>query len=97
MSGIKVSPEAVTAFNSIKKQDKKWVFLEIDRSNTVVPTQFGEGRYTETREEDKKIFDEEVKAKLSEDQPLYIVYEFQFTKKEEKQKKDFLLCIGKSC
>ena len=83
MSGIKVSPEAVTAFNSIKqKRTKKWAFFEIDSSNTVVPTQFGEGRYIEIREEDKKIFDGEVKAKLSDNQPLYIVYEFQFRNKE---------------
>ena len=81
VSGIEVSPEAMTAFNSIKqKGTKKWAFFEIE-GNTVVPTQFGEGRDIETREEDKKIFDEEVKAKLSEDQPLYIVYKFQFTKK----------------
>ena len=83
MSEIKVSPEAVAAYNSLKdKHAKKWIFFEIDSSNTVVPTQFGEGRYTETREEDKKIFDGEMKAKLSQQQPLYIVYEFQYKNKE---------------
>uniref|UniRef100_A0A1X7TW37 ADF-H domain-containing protein n=1 Tax=Amphimedon queenslandica TaxID=400682 RepID=A0A1X7TW37_AMPQE len=75
MAEIKVSPDVKAMFDSINLNSaKKWAFFEIDRtSNTVVLTQSGERRAIETREEDKKIFEEEVKAKLRDDQPLYIL------------------------
>ncbi|XP_019857369.1 PREDICTED: cofilin-like [Amphimedon queenslandica] len=83
MAGIEVSPDAKAMFDSIKNhRTKKWAFFEIDRSKKVVPTQSGEGRDITKREEDKKIFEGEVKAKLRDDQPLYILYDFQFTTKE---------------
>uniref|UniRef100_A0A1X7TVX3 ADF-H domain-containing protein n=1 Tax=Amphimedon queenslandica TaxID=400682 RepID=A0A1X7TVX3_AMPQE len=71
MAGIEVSPDAKAMFDSIKNhRTKKWAFFEIDRSKKVVPTQSGEGRDITKREEDKKIFEGEVKAKLRDDQPL---------------------------
>lgn len=83
MDGIIISPDTKALFESIKTHHaKKWAFFEIDRSKTVVPTQSGEGPAITKREEDKKIFEGEVKAKLRDDQPLYILYDFEFTNKE---------------
>ncbi|XP_003389639.1 PREDICTED: cofilin-like [Amphimedon queenslandica] len=83
MDGTEVSPDVKAMYESIKKHHaKKWAFFEIDRSKRVVLTQSGEGRDITKREEDKKIFEGEVKAKLRDDQPLYILYDFEFTTKE---------------
>ncbi|XP_003389640.1 PREDICTED: cofilin-like [Amphimedon queenslandica] len=99
MGGTEVSPDVKATFDSIKNHHaKKWAFFEIDRSKRVVLTQSGERRDTKTREEDKKIFEEEVKAKLRDDQPLYILYDFQFTNKAGRfiQKVAFIPWVSKT-
>lgn len=74
-----VSPNAITAFDKMKfEHGYKWIIFQINDQNTIVPDKYGDRCNAETREEDKKKF-EEMKAFLSAAEPAYVVYHFGFT------------------
>ena len=81
MSGIEIDPEIVTLFNEMKlRSTHKWATFKIENKKKIILDETGDPCSTESKEEDRKWFDE-LKAKLTKE-PRYILYDFGFTLKD---------------
>ena len=78
MSGIEIDPDIVTLFNDMKLRSiHKWATFKIEKKKKIILDETGEACSTESKDDDKKWFDE-LKGKLSKE-PRYILYDFGFT------------------
>ena len=77
---IAVEEDVASIYNGMKmsKEHKYAIFKMTDDWLGIVVDYRGESRSTLTKEEDKAVF-AELSARLSDDQPRYVLYDFRFT------------------
>ena len=77
---IAVEEDIASIYNGMKmsKEHKYAIFKMTDDWLGIVVDYRGESRSTLTKEEDKAVF-AELSARLSDDQPRYVLYDFRFT------------------
>ena len=81
MSGIEIASDVNELYNEVKLRSiHKWVTFKIENKKKVVVDCLGDPCKTETKEDDKKCFND-LKAKLTKE-PRYILYDFRFINKE---------------
>ena len=81
-SAVKVHQSVVDIFNAVKlRNEHKYVLFKISDDEKQIVIDYAAGKHkTSTEEEDKQFFDE-MRAKLTEAEPRYILYDFGFTAK----------------
>lgn len=81
MSGVEVNEAVVTLFNDMKLRSiHKYATFKICNKKSIEVDVLGVPKKTETKEEDKRQFDE-LGTQLDKE-PRYILYDFGFTNKE---------------